>query len=233
MSTNPVDNFLLGGGGKSASFEKVGDSITGTVISTEVKAQTDIGTGKPLVWDDGSVRQQLVVKLQTQLREDFEDDGIRAVYVKGAKKQGSRSLHDAVASAVRAAGAKGLEAGGTLTVVHDGTQPSETRGFNDRKLYSAQYVAPDRAQASGGFLGTGMDTTPPPAWAQAAQAPTAPAQTTVTQSAWGGQNDAQAAPAAPAAAPPAAPAGAPAMTAEQQAAFLAFQAQMAQQGGQA
>lgn len=213
MSTNPVDTFLLGGGGRSASFEKIGDTVTGTVISTAVTAQTDIQTGKPLVWDDGSVRQQLVVKLQTALREDFEDDGVRGVYVKGAKKQGSRSLHDAVASAVRAAGAKGLEPGGTLTVTHDGTQPSEIKGFNDRKLYSAHYVAPDKAVASGGFLGTGIDTTPPPAWAAAAQPPAAPA----------------APPAAPAPAPAPAASAAPVMSPEQAAAFLAFQAQMQQQ----
>lgn len=220
MSTNTVDNFLLGGGGKSASFENVGDSVTGTVLSTEVKAQTDIQTGKPLVWDDGSTRMQLVVKLQTQLREDFEDDGIRAVYVKGAKKQGSRSLHDAVASAVRAAGAKGLETGGTLTVTHDGTQPSETRGFSDRKLYSAQYVAPDRAVASAGFLGTGMETTSPPAWAQAAQPPQAPAPA-----------PAPPAPQAPPAPAPA-PSAAPAMTPEQAAAAWAHY-QATKGGGQA
>lgn len=148
-----ADAFLLGGGGKSASFENVGDSITGTVVSTEVRQQTDL-SGNPRTWDDGNPIMQLVVKLQTTQRDDQDDDGIRSVYVKGSKKAGSRSLHDAVATAVRAAGAKGLEEGGTLTVTHDGTEPSSTRGFNDRKLYTAQYVAPDHAAQSGGFLGT-------------------------------------------------------------------------------
>ncbi|GAB3080885.1 hypothetical protein GCM10027053_51670 [Intrasporangium mesophilum] len=205
MSTNTADAFLLGSGSKSAAFDNLGDSITGTVLSTEVKAQTDIASGKPLTWDDGSTRQQLVVKLQTALREDGDDDGIRAVYVKGAKKKGSRSLHDAVASAVIAAGGKGLEPGGTLTITHDGVEPSQTRGYNDRKLYSARYVLPDRAAASAGFLGTGMDTTSPPAWAQAAAQ--APVAVTV------GTNVAPAA-------------QAPAMSPEQAAAFLAFQQQM-------
>lgn len=152
MSNNEIDGFLLGGGGASAKFDNVGDTITGTILSAEVRDQTDIGTGKVLTWDNGDVRKQLVVTLQTSLRDDADDDGHRNVYVKGSKKAGSRSLHDAVASAVRAAGAGSLEVGGTLTVTFTGTEASATRGFNDRKLYSASYVAPDKAAQSAEFL---------------------------------------------------------------------------------
>lgn len=153
MDTN---DFLLGGGGTSARFDNVGDSITGTVESTEVKQQTDIGSGAPLTWDDGSPRMQLVVRLKTAQRdpEVEDDDGVRALYVKGSKKAGSRSLHDAVASAVRAAGAKGLEVGGTLSVTFTGEEASATRGFNPRKLYAATYAVPDKAAATGEYLGT-------------------------------------------------------------------------------
>lgn len=158
MSINPnaaADAFLLGGGGKSATFESIGDTVTGTIVGTPtVQQQTDLATGKPKVWDNGDPIQQLVVRLQTSERVDGDDDGVRALYVKGSKKAGSRSLHDAVASAVRAAGARGLEEGGTLTVTHDGTEPAATRGFSDRKLYTATYAKPDGAAANGGFLGT-------------------------------------------------------------------------------
>lgn len=165
MTQQPsADAFLLGGGGKSATFDQVGDAITGTIESTEVRQQTNISTGDPEVWPNGDPKMQLLVRLQTAEREDQDDDGVRALYVKGSKKPGSKSLHDAVATAVRQAGAKGLEEGGTLTVTHDGTEPSQTRGFNDRKLYSATYVAPDKAAQTGDFLGTA----PQP---QAAQAP--------------------------------------------------------------
>lgn len=174
MSNNEIDGFLLGGGGKSASFETIGDSVTGTILSAEVKDQTDIGTGKPLTWDNGEVKKQLVVKLQTTLAEDGDDDGVRAIYVKGSKKAGSRSLHDAVAGAVRAAGAKSLEVGGTLTVTHDGTEPSQTRGFSDRKLYSATYAAPNKAAQAGNFLGTQQATTPPQQTAPPVAAQAAP-----------------------------------------------------------
>ena len=165
---NEIDGFLFGGGGKSASFENPGDNITGTIVSAEVRDQTDIGTGAILKWDNGDVRTQLVVTLETNLRDDEDDDGHRSLYVKGSKKAGSRSLHDAVASAVRGAGVKSLEIGGTLTVTHDGVEPSKTRGFNDRKLYSASYVAPDRAAQTGNFLGTAPTTTAPPAVQQQA-----------------------------------------------------------------
>jgi len=173
--TNEIDNFLLGGGGKSASFEDIGDSVTGTIASAEVRDQTDIGTGVILKWDNGDVRKQLVVMLQTSQRDDEDDDGRRSLYVKGSKKAGSRSLHDAIAAAVRAAGAKSLDIGGTLTVIHDGVEPSKTRGFSDRKLYSASYSAPDKATQTGDFLGTAANTAPA-ATARPAQSAPTPAQ---------------------------------------------------------
>ena len=148
MSNNEIDSFLLGGGGSSAKFENVGDTVTGTILSAEVKDQTDLATGAILKWDNGDTRKQLVVRLQTTQRDDEDDDGVRALYVKGSKKAGSHSLHDAVASAVRLAGAKSLEVGGTLTVTYTGEEPSATRGFNPRKLYSASYVAPTAATAA-------------------------------------------------------------------------------------
>lgn len=154
MTSNDPNSFLLGGGGSSAKFDQPGDTVAGTITSTEVREQTDIQTGKPLTWDNGDPRMQLVVSLQTDLRDDNDDDGVRAVYVKGSKKPGSKSLHDAVRAAVQSAGAKGLEVGGTLSVSYVGDEPSQTRGFSPRKLYEARYAAPDKAAQTGGFLGT-------------------------------------------------------------------------------
>lgn len=158
-----ADQFLLGGGGASAKFEAAGDQITGTIESTEVRQQTDLATGNPLTWDNGDPRMQLVVTLKTSLKDDEDDDGVRKVYVKGSTKAGSKSLHDAVAAAVRNAGAKGLEEGGALTVTFVGTEPSKTRGFNDRKLYEASYVSPDKAAQTGDYLGTNAAPAPQPA----------------------------------------------------------------------
>lgn len=177
--SNP-DDFLLGGGAGSAfgKDDPVGTVITGTIaVAPTVQVQTDIATGKPLEWENGDAKEQLVVTLQTALRADDDDDGKRNVYVKGSKKAGSRSMHDAVASAVRASGAKGLAVGGTLTVQFTGTEPSQTRGFNDRKLYAAKYEPP--VAAASGFLG--VDDTPQgpaavaPVAAAPVEAPSAPA----------------------------------------------------------
>ena len=180
--TNASDFLLGGGGGQSARFETIGDTVTGQIISAEVKQQTEIGTGAPLTWDNGDPRMQLVVRLQTTLCDpsDPDDDGVRAIYVKGSKKAGSRSMHDAVAQAVRAAGAKGLDVGGTLSVQYVATEPSSTRGFNDRKLFAASYTPPSPTAAAASFLGAQQAPTqqapapqPPAAMAPQAQ-PAAP-----------------------------------------------------------
>lgn len=169
MST--TDEFLMGGGTKSA-FSKndpIGFTVTGKIVSTEVRQQTSLEDGKPLTWDNGDPRMQLVVTLATDIADDEDDDGRRAVYVKGSKQSGSKSLHDAVRAAVQAAGARGLEPGGTLSVSYIGSEPAKTRGFSDRKLWGATYRAPDRAAVTGDFLGT----TPTPV--PAVQAPPVPA----------------------------------------------------------
>jgi hypothetical protein len=138
--------FLLGGGGKSAKFEAVGDTITGTIAAEpEMRQQTDIGTGALKTWDNGDPVMQLVVKLQTTERDDSEDDGIRNLYVSGGFKRAS--LQKAVADAVRAAGAKSLAVGGTLAVKFTGEEPPSKKGFNPAKLYAAKYDPP-----AAGFL---------------------------------------------------------------------------------
>ena len=92
----------------------------------------------------------LVVQLQTAERDDVEDDGLRNLYVRGSRDPASQSLHAAVAIAVQAAGVKGLEVGGTLTVRYVGDGVARTRGFNPPKKYIAKYVLPDASA----FLGT-------------------------------------------------------------------------------
>lgn len=140
-TTTDADNFLLGSGGKGAKFETVGDTVKGVICATpEMRQQTDIKTGAPSCWDDGSPKMQLVIKLQTDAKDDSEDDGIRSLYVSGGFKRAS--TQKAIADAVRASGAKGLEVGGTLAVKFTGEEPSQTKGFNPAKLYAAKYTAP-------------------------------------------------------------------------------------------
>jgi len=135
-----ANDILMGGGVASAKFENHGDQIAGT-IDDEPQAvqQTDFTTGEPLTWPNGDPRMQVVVTLATDLRDDSEDDGLRKVYIKG------KSMTAAVRDAVRAAGAKGLERGGQLTVTYTGDGVAERRGINPPKLYAASYAPPSAA----------------------------------------------------------------------------------------
>lgn len=174
MTQNPND-FLLGGAGKSASFHNVGDCVTGKIVTTpEVRQKTKMGTGEPEKWDNGDPKMQLVVTLATDQRDpaDADDDGVRKLYVSGSKKPESKSMHAAVAAAVVASGAKGLEVGGTLTVTYTGDGVSKTAGFNPPKQYSATYVPAANVALMGGDP---QPAAAPAATPAAAPAPAAPA----------------------------------------------------------
>jgi hypothetical protein len=82
---------------------------------------------------------QLRVVLSTDQRdpEDPEDSGERAVYIRG-------NMQRAVAQAVRAASAPGLEVGGKLLIKYVADGKAARRGFNPPKVYEAKYRAPER-----------------------------------------------------------------------------------------
>ncbi len=131
-----VEGFLSGGGAPSAKFPTPGTTVKGTVEEAAVSQQTDLD-GKPKFWDDGNPRQQLVVTLNTDERDSTIDDdnGARRVFIKG-------QMLTALKDALKKAGVKSIEVGGTLAVKYteDGV-PTKT-GFNAPKLYVAQYKPP-------------------------------------------------------------------------------------------
>ena len=131
-----ANDYLMGGGVKSAKFEKPGAKISGTIArKPELQQKHDFDKGTPLTWDDGSPRQQIKVVLLTDANEEEGDNGERALYLKGG-------LLKAIQAAVKAAGAKGLEVGGKLAVKY--TKDGEKKGkLNAPKLYVAKYEAPD------------------------------------------------------------------------------------------
>lgn len=151
-----ANEFLLGGGATSAKFPTVGSSVTGRIVrEPEVQQQRDFQTGELKTWNDGKPMQQLQVVLATDERdpEVADDDGERAVYVKG-------NLLKAVREAIRKAGAKGLDVGGTLTVTYSGDGEVTKRGFNPPKLYTASYVPPVK-QAATEFVNGGQPAAAP------------------------------------------------------------------------
>ena len=144
--SNEASDFLFSGGSRAAKFDNIGDTVEGRITDATVSQQTDMETNQPLTWADGSPRMQLVVTLQTDSHVDGDDDGTRRVFAKGGKyevAEGSgTSLKDAIADAVKKAGARSLDAGGTLKVGFTGLGKKTNRGFSAPKLYRATYTAP-------------------------------------------------------------------------------------------
>ncbi|MFD0358404.1 hypothetical protein ACFVHW_32430 [Streptomyces sp. NPDC127110] len=174
-----ADDFLMGGGGApSAKFPTPGTTVTGRITERPtVEQQRDIKDGTPKFWSDGNPMNQLVITVQTDLRdhEIDEDDGRRRLFVKG-------QLKNAVADAVRSAGARGLEVGGILTVTYTHDGQATQRGFSPPKQYTAQYIAAVAAELHAPDPGAAtvaqQPYVPPPVAAPAVQqyAPSAPAQ---------------------------------------------------------
>lgn len=143
MSSNAANDFLMGSGAKSVSWKNapVGHTVSGTIASEPtLSQQTDMKTKAPQFWDsphNTQPKMQLVITLQTSQRDpaDASDDGRRALYVKGQMRQ-------AIADAVRAAGADGLSVGGTLTVRYIGDGDQQDKTLDPPKHYDAAYQAP-------------------------------------------------------------------------------------------
>lgn len=131
-----ADDFLMGGGVASAKFATIGTLVSGRITERPtVEQQRDYTTGDLKFWDDGKPQMQLVITLATDDRDPAnpEDDGARRLYVKGQMK-------NAVAQAVRASGARGLEVGGVLSVIYSGDGERKNPRFNAPKNFSAEYV---------------------------------------------------------------------------------------------
>ena len=150
--SNDTNDFLFGGGGKAFRFENIGDTVEGSITDVVVSQQTDLETNAPLTWPDGSPRKQLVISLQTSLKEDDNDDGIRRCFAKGGRFEAQEgtgtSMKDAIADAVRKAGARSLDEGGILKIGHTGLAKRTNRGFSPAKLYRATYTAPTKSVAA-------------------------------------------------------------------------------------
>jgi hypothetical protein len=113
----------------------LGETVTGTVVDAEVRQSRDYDDNKLEFWDDGSPRLQLVVNIQTELRDEptedgEEDDGMRSVYVKwwGIQRK-------ALLTAVKKAGLSDLAEGDTFTASFVATEPNQDRKKSDTKIY--------------------------------------------------------------------------------------------------
>jgi hypothetical protein len=154
MSTTDPNAFLMGGACPSAKFPtppkngKPGTTVAGTIESFSIAQQTEIGTMKPLYWDNGDKKMQLVVTLQTEERDDQikDDDGRRRLFATGGKATNRAgdawTMMVAIRNAIKAANATGLEEGGWLSVAWADEGEQTRGGFNKPKLYKAAYKPP-------------------------------------------------------------------------------------------
>lgn len=146
MSSRFADLLKESSGGSISAFSRttpVGTSVSGPVVSVAVRQATDPVSGKPSTWDDGNPKEQVLVTLQTNLRDPSveDDDGARTVYIKwwGVQRQ-------ALIQALRNANADDIETGGhfSATYTGDGPQP-DNRSLSPAKLYTFVYRAPSAA----------------------------------------------------------------------------------------
>lgn len=84
MSLDNLDDVLGGGGGATAFNVNtpMGTTFRGPIIDANVAQIIDIQSKKPKFWDDGRPQQQIVIRIQTDHRDDADDDGVRALYIK-------------------------------------------------------------------------------------------------------------------------------------------------------
>ncbi|WP_038843575.1 hypothetical protein [Salinispora arenicola] len=168
-----ANELLMGGGVKSAAFPTVGTCVSGRVVREPEARQQTTPEGVAKTFDNGDPMMQIIVQVHTDARDpqDADDDGVRALYIKG-------NMLSAVRDAVRKSGAKGIEVGATLTVTYTGDGEKKRAAWSAPKLYSATYIAPP-APANNILMGQpttpapqAVPATPPPAgvdpalWAQ-------------------------------------------------------------------
>jgi hypothetical protein len=128
---------------KGVKFDTIGSTVTGTVkAAPRERQQTKYGTQEPDFWPNGDPKMQILVDLQTELRQDPNDDGERTLYV------ASKNMKRAIGEAIRNANATDILPGGVLTVAYVGNDPASKNPANPAKLYQAQYTPPTSAFAA-------------------------------------------------------------------------------------
>ena len=154
----------LHGGSKSFfnQYSTPGDTITGTITKVDVKQVTNFQTKEPEFFPSGDPKKQVILTLQTSLREDADDDGKRSVYIPlwGAKKA-------ALGEAMRAAGMKeastALALGNTFTARFVGEERKHGKtGSYTEKIYEYAIQAASTAALNEAMTPAASAPTPAP-----------------------------------------------------------------------
>lgn len=131
--TQDANELLMGGGAKSAKFDTMNVPVVGTIVSEPKVQQMKKYKSDDLdFWPSGDPKMQIIVTIQTDTREDGDDDGRRILFI-------PPRMMPPVRDAVQKAGAKGLAIGGRIAVSWvSGTG----QGEGNAKTYAAEYQAP-------------------------------------------------------------------------------------------
>jgi len=164
------------GGGKGITWpDQPPKTVSGTITCVHPpEPVNDPKTGLP------TDRKQVRIELETTERDADQqfDDGARTLYVKSY-------IRSAIGDALRRAGAKEPEVGGTLTVTFVRTEPADRPGLSPSKHFEAVYSPPSKGVAE--HFGTAAAPGPAPA-APAAAVPVKPAS--ISDVAWAAMDDA-------------------------------------------
>lgn len=120
---------LLTGRPEPVRFEEPGAFVHGTVVDKLVQQKRDFDTGDPKYNDDGSPALEPLVILKTE-------DGLLTLYLS------SWRLAKEVGLAVRAAGQRRMQRGGSLAVRFTGYGEPYKKGAQPPKEYEAAYDPP-------------------------------------------------------------------------------------------
>jgi hypothetical protein len=191
--TSSLGGFF--GGSKGITWpDQPPKKVSGTITAVHPpEAVNDPKTGLP------TDRQQVRIELSTDERdpEIQFDDGARTLYVKSY-------MRSAIGDALRRAGAKEPQIGGTLTVTFVRTEAPERPGLSASKHFEAVYEAPSPGTAehfgTNGQVGTAQ--VPPPV-----AAATPPKPDGISDAAWAAMDAATRATVAATMPPPPAAAG--------------------------
>lgn len=186
-----ADDLLLAAsrsGAPAAKFPSVGSVVEGYVTARPRKTEQRDVDGKVKTFDDGTVRMQVLIEIQTELRDPDipDDDGLRTVWCKW-------EIQKAVSAAILAAGVRRLEIGGFLQIGRTQDEPPVNKKYKPTQKFVAKYTPPATA-ADDMFTAAApapapevMFTQPPPAAATRPAAgmniqhEPAPAMTTLDQ----------------------------------------------------
>lgn len=127
------DEFFGSKGYPAVKFTNIGDAFKGVIVGAP-DIVTRPNLDKPPVPEDN-----LVITLDPV--GNGEESDLRSLWVRRSK------LSSTIREAYTAAGAKGLESGGTLAVLFESVDPPKQPGHNGAKVYKVKYTPPTTSPA--------------------------------------------------------------------------------------